>query len=58
MKFNIDVLFIDEEMKVIKKIEGLKPNKIITPVKGASMVIEAPEGSFKKMAEGRFVNLA
>jgi len=58
MKFNIDVLFVYEEMKVIKKHEGLKPNKIIAPVKGASMVIEATEGSFKKIAEGRFVDLA
>lgn len=55
MKFNIDVLFIDKDMKVVKKLEALKPGKIIAPVKGAAMVIEAPEGSFKNVAEGCFL---
>lgn len=56
MKFNIDVLFVDKNMKVLRKIESLTPGKIITPVKEASMVIEAPEGSFKKVPVGCFVN--
>lgn len=52
MKFDIDVLFIDENMIVIKKIENLRPWKVIMPVKGASIVIEAKTGTFKELAEG------
>ena len=33
MKFNIDVLFVNENMEVIKKIDSLKPGKIIMPQK-------------------------
>lgn len=46
MKFNIDVLFVDENMNVISVIKDLKPWKVILPVKGAKMVIEAEAGRF------------
>ena len=49
MKFNIDVLFLDEHMQVIKKIENLMPGKIVTKVRGAKMVIEAKEGEFNRI---------
>lgn len=52
MKFPIDVLFINENMEVCKKIESLKPGKIIMPVKKAVMVIEGKEGRFKNIVEG------
>lgn len=51
MKFPIDVLFINENMEVIKKIEGLKPGKIVMPEKGAKMVIEGKAGMFKNIEE-------
>ena len=46
MKFDIDVIFLDKDMNVIRKVEGLEPGKIIMPVKGAKMVIEAEAGAF------------
>jgi uncharacterized membrane protein (UPF0127 family) len=52
MKFNIDVLFLNEQMQVIKKIENLRPGKIITKVRGAKIVIESKEGDFNNIKEG------
>lgn len=49
MRFDIDVLFINEDMKVIKKVEALKPGKVIMPVKEAWAVIEAKAGIFKNI---------
>ena len=53
MKFPIDVLFIDENMEVVKKIDNLKPGKIIMPQKKCKMVIEGKEGMFKNIKEGK-----
>ena len=53
MRFSIDVLFIDEKMEVVKKIEGLKPGKIIMPQKKCKMVIEGKEGMFKDIQVGK-----
>ena len=52
MKFNIDVLFLDKQMLVIKKIENLKPGQIVTKVRGATMVIESKDGAFNNIKEG------
>lgn len=52
MRFPIDVLFVNENMEVLKKIEGLKPGKIIMPQKKCKMVIEAGEGRFKNIKAG------
>ena len=52
MKFNIDVLFLDEHLQVIKKIENLRPRKVVSKVIGAKMVIEATEGTFNNIKEG------
>lgn len=52
MKFSIDVLFVNENMEIIKKIENLKPRKIVLPVKSASMVIEGESGKFKNFEIG------
>lgn len=52
MKFNIDVLFLDKQMQVIKKIENLKPGQIITKVRGSTMVIESKDGAFNNIKEG------
>lgn len=57
MKFDIDVLFVNSDMQVIKKIEALKPGKIIFPVKEAVMVLEAKAGKFQKIKEGKKVGL-
>ena len=53
MKFSIDVLFINENMEVVKKIDGLKPRKIIMPQKNSKMVIEGTAGMFEIIKEGK-----
>jgi len=52
MKFNIDVLFLDEHMQVIKKIENLRPGQIVAKVMGSKIVIESKEGVFNNIKEG------
>jgi uncharacterized membrane protein (UPF0127 family) len=52
MRFPIDVLFVNENMQVVKKIEGLPPGKIIMPQNESSMVIEGKAGMFKNISEG------
>lgn len=52
MRFSIDVLFVDENMDVIKKMESVKPGKVTMPIKGGVMVIEGIEGKFKNIEEG------
>ena len=44
MHFSIDVLFLDKEMTVLKKVENLSRRKMIWPVKNACYVLEAPAG--------------
>lgn len=57
MKFNIDVLFLNEDMEVVKKIENLKKGKIILPVKEARIVMEAAAGVLTDVKEGSKINL-
>ncbi|ADK15926.1 hypothetical protein WX45_03826 [Clostridium ljungdahlii DSM 13528] len=57
MKFSIDVLFVSEDMKVIKKVEDLKPGKIIMPQGKAKMVIEGSTGTFKNVEEGKLIEI-
>ena len=57
MKFNIDVLFLDEHMEVIKKIENLRPGQVITTVISAKMVLEAKHGLFNNIEEGNILDI-
>ncbi len=57
MKFNIDVLFLNEDMRIIKKIENLKPGQVVTKIMGAKIVIEAKEGVFKDLKKGYKLNI-
>lgn len=57
MKFDIDVLFINKDMEVIKKVEALGAGRVIMPVKDAVAVIEAKSGKFKKIKEGKKIGL-
>lgn len=52
MKFNIDVIFVNKNMEVIKKVENLKPGKVIMPIKDAWAVIEGKAGKFKSVDIG------
>lgn len=52
MRFPIDVLFINENMEIIKKIDGLKAGKVIMPQREVTIVIEGKAGTFKNIKEG------
>ncbi len=55
MRFNLDVLFLDNSNKIIKKVSNLSRGKIISPVRGACVVVEAEAGMFDALAEGDIV---
>lgn len=57
MKFNIDVLFLNGDMQVIKKIENLGPGQVVTKVMGAKIVIESKEGAFNNIKEGNRIDI-
>jgi uncharacterized membrane protein (UPF0127 family) len=57
MRFPIDVLFINKNMEIIKKIEYLKPGKIIMPVKGSRMVIEGRAGLLRSFKTGSKIEI-
>lgn len=48
MNFAIDVLFLDQQNRVVRKIEHLKPWRVASPVKGARSVLEMPLGSIQR----------
>ncbi|SHI96185.1 hypothetical protein SAMN02745163_01118 [Clostridium cavendishii DSM 21758] len=52
MNFDIDVLFINENMEVIKKTDALKPGKVVFPQKKCKMIIEGRVGIFKDIKVG------
>ena len=47
MKFPIDVLILDEDDKVVKLVENLKPNKIFFWPPKFKKVLELPSGFIK-----------
>ncbi len=55
MKFEIDVLFLDENNKVLKRVLSLHKGRFLPPVKGASRVVEAPAGLFISVEENEIV---
>jgi len=57
MMFNIDVLFINEQMQIIKKIENLRPGQVVTKVIGAKIVIESRYGVFNNIEVGNKLNI-
>lgn len=57
MRFSIDVLFVNENMEVVKKLNDVKPGKIIIPEKRGKMVIEGSSGMFKNIEVGKKVVL-
>ncbi|MBZ9635402.1 DUF192 domain-containing protein [Clostridium sp. FP1] len=57
MKFNIDVLFLNEDMQVIIKIENLRPGQIVAKVMGSKIVIESKAGVFNNIKEGNILNI-
>lgn len=57
MKFNIDVLFLNRDMEIVKKIENLEKGRMIMPVKDAAMVIEAEAGRLKNFDVGNKITI-
>jgi len=48
MRFDIDVIFLDEENYVIKKVSDIKPNRLFIGTIGALQTVELPAGTIKK----------
>lgn len=57
MKFDIDVLFLNEDGEVIMKIGHLGRRRMIMPVKESTMVIEAASDMFKDLAAGERISV-
>mgnify|MGYP004702753171 CR=1 FL=1 len=55
MKFNLDILFLNDENVVVKKVLSMPKRRWIKPVSGASKVVEAPEGMFNQVQEDEVV---
>jgi uncharacterized membrane protein (UPF0127 family) len=54
MKYAIDVVFVDKDLRVVRLVEGLAPGKISPKVREAQSVIELPVGTIVRagLAEG------
>jgi len=48
LRFPIDVLFLDREMKVVRLITELAPWRVIGFVRGAKSVVELPAGTLSR----------
>ena len=48
MKFAIDVLFLDENLKVVRAISGIKPWRVTRVYSEAASVLELPVGAIAK----------
>lgn len=59
MKFNIDVIFLDKNHRVIKVIKNMNPNEISPIVRGAKCVLELPAGVADKtgVQENQFLEV-
>ncbi|MCB4790417.1 MAG: DUF192 domain-containing protein [Elusimicrobia bacterium] len=47
MRFQIDIIFRDKEGRVVRIIEGLKPYRVVLPVKNACQVLELSSNTVK-----------
>ena len=48
MRYALDVIFLDEENRVLHTIHGLAPGKVSPKVSDASSVLELPEGTLAR----------
>jgi len=48
MRFSIDALFVDRDVRVVKVVESLKPFRIVLPVWRAIAVLELPAGTIRR----------
>lgn len=52
MRFDIDVLFLDANYQVIKRVNCMGKGKIIKPIAKANIVLESYAGAFSKVNIG------
>lgn len=48
VRFPIDVLFLDEEWKIVEMVKEIQPNSFYRPEAKAQYVVELPKGSIAK----------
>lgn len=46
MRFDLDVIFVDREMRVVRTVCGVKPNRFVLGGRGASVTVEMQSGWF------------
>lgn len=49
MRFEIDCIFLDEQMRVKKVVSQVKPNTFVLPVKGAKTTLELSAGLAQRL---------
>jgi len=52
MRYGLDVVFLDDGHRVVHTIEALAPGKVSPKIKGASSVLELPEGTLARTGVG------
>jgi len=52
IRFPIDVLCLDGENRVLRKVESLQPWRLAGPVSGARSVVETRAGGFREVRVG------
>lgn len=52
MRFDIDVVFLDAQMYVVKVVKGLGKGKVVSPVKSAVYTLEGAKGFFENVLVG------
>jgi hypothetical protein len=59
MRYAIDVVFLDDDARVLRVVHALRPNRISPRVKGATSVLELPAGTLRRveLTEGARVEL-
>ncbi len=57
MRFDIDVIFVDNNYKVIKVIKGLKPWKISPYIKPAKYIIELSSRTINEESSGNNIEV-
>jgi len=52
MRFPIDVVFVDQDARVVKVIESLRPFRVVFPTWRAVAVLELPVGTIRRTRTG------
>ena len=48
VRFPIDVMFLDGQMRAVRLVPALSPWRVVGPVRGAKSVVELPAGSLRQ----------